>query len=433
MRRQVAARGPRALWHLGLLLALAPAVGGCGEAEDGFETLEPGPRYVADREFRRAALEASIVNPENAYSAERLAEYATGASSGWDALPLWNPTVRPVTVDDLGRSWELAATGETRTPVFERSAFQALGEGAWEHEALMELGAYAFETYPLQLDAMVDRALSSEAEAARFGLWRDERGRVGGLVRVSLPEGRSSTALTCATCHAIPNREGVLEHGRTNAAYDPAGIRIVLGSADPQGALGGWLPGTVDVTADGVTNPVAITDLRAVSRQTHLHWAGTLLNDLIGLAVRVETLIVTSSAAGRPPRELAFALAYYIWNLEAPALEGEVDDQGAALFATHCARCHGEDGVPTGPVPLAEVGTDPRAGESTSRGTGQMRVPTLWGAATRTQLLHRGEVSSLDELLNPARLTRVPGHAFGTDLSEDERAALVRFVGSIGD
>src|SRR4051812_8665233 len=64
---------------------------GCAFAMTG--CVDDGERYLRDASFRRARLEASLVNPANRYSRLRLDRYATGASGGWDELPAWNPAV----------------------------------------------------------------------------------------------------------------------------------------------------------------------------------------------------------------------------------------------------------------------------------------------------------------------------------------------------
>lgn len=393
------------------------ACGGDVPAPNEPETaVERGAAYVDEIGFRRAALEASIVDPTNTYSALRLRQYAI-RGEGWEALPVWNPPVQPVGTIEA----EFA-------PVFEPIA--------WTDDALRELGRRAFETFPVQLNFRLGQAGESESSRDRYGLWVDDRGRVGGLVTVELPSGRTDTALTCATCHAATNSDGHLEHGRANGAIDMGLFYAdALQPGEPQDRLLGWGHGRVDVTPDDVDNPTAIGDLRAIRFQSHLHSAATLHNDLIALAVRIETLIITSlGQVARPPREVSFAMAWHLWNLEARAASSGSDEPvGAQLFTETCAPCHEADGSTAAPVPLAVVGTDAAVGLSPARGTGTYRVPSIWGASTRSQLLHTASVHSLEELLDPSRLEDTPGHVFGTDLSEDERAALVRYLESLGD
>ncbi|HJL14693.1 MAG TPA: c-type cytochrome [Sandaracinaceae bacterium LLY-WYZ-13_1] len=414
------------------------ALSGCAD-----EDLARGRRYVDERAFRRAALEGSLVDPDNGYATLRLDRYATEASgepTGWDARPVWNPPVRPLTADDVGAFVEHPERPSTEAEGSLAPVFDA-AELAWTEEALRALGRRAFETFPVQLSASVGAATDAEGSLARYGLWVDDRERVGGLVRVRLGDGSERFAVTCATCHARPDADGALVHGATNHRFDWGAVahRDALRRGRPAedvAHLLAWGPGQVDVTPDDRDNPTAITDLRAVRHQPLLHWAGTLENDLVALAIRLETLIVTSMGESvRPPREVAFALALYLWRMGEAGAAGDAagEPEGAALFDRHCASCHGADGsVARARVPLAQVGTEPSVGESATRGTGHYRVPSLWGVAGRTQLLHDGRVDSLEALLDPARLDTVPGHAWGTSLDADERAALIRFARTIG-
>jgi mono/diheme cytochrome c family protein len=405
------------------------------------DDLARGQRYVNERAFRRAALERSLVDPNNGYSALRTSRYAVevdGEPAEWDARPLWNPPVRPVTVDDVGRFVErpdrpsTAAEGEL-APVFDSVE--------WTEEALLELGRRAFETFPVQVSSSAGAVTESMASVERYGLWVDGRGRVGGLVRVAMADGSERFAVTCATCHARPDEAGRLAHGATNHRFDwgAAAHRAALRRGSPEEAvthLLEWGPGQVDVTPDAVDNATAITDLRAIRYQPYLHWAGTLENDLVALAVRLETLLITSmNESVRPPREVAFALALYLWRMSDGGRPGDAaaEPEGAALFARHCGSCHAADGtVARARMPIEQVGTEPSVGESPTRGTGSYRVPSLWRVAERSQLLHDGRVESLEELLDPARLEEVPGHDYATRLDADQRAALLRFVRTIG-
>ncbi len=402
--------------------------------------LDAGPRFVRSRSFRRRALERSLVNPANGYSQLRLANYARGQAKGgradsspankhgWDALPLWNPPVRPVTTADFGRfdSAPFATSDATFAPVFD-------AEVPWTAQDMLRLGRRAFENYPLEVDPALVAGQQSRARADEVGLWVDRRGRVGGLVRVRLPDGSESTAVTCATCHSAPDAARQLVYGRTNTrlARDEITSLYVGGPAASD-----WGRGQVDVTPDGVDNPTAITDLRAVRHQSYLHWAATLRNSPLALAVRLETLMITSlHQRRRPPRQIAVALAYYVWSLGedgrgSPHL-GTAAKRGQALFDAQCARCHHADGTSAGTASLAEIGTDPRVAESPMRTTGRWRIPSLWRVSQRGQFLHDGSVTSLADLLDPARLHTTPGHAFGTRLSSAERRDLVAYLDTL--
>jgi hypothetical protein len=76
---------------------------------------------------------------------------------------------------------------------------------------------------------------------------------------------------------------------------------------------------------------------------------------------------------------------------------------------------------------------------SADRGTGSYRVPSLHGVGSRGPLLHDGTVPSLEAMFDPARPTTafasrlhgqgaVPGHSFGLDLADADRAALVDYL-----
>jgi cytochrome c5 len=308
-------------------------------------------------------------------------------------------------------------------------AGQTLSLQAW-----VDLGRRAFREYPIQPAGYWMNALGDRATATRFGAYVVDD-RVGSFVWTEMPGAvrRFEPAYTCATCHASP--EGAqLVAGRNNADLDVAGV-MALGGGAPLG----WRPGTLDVTADASDNPVAIADLRPVRLQNRLHHAGTLRNDLIPLAVRIETLIVTSmNETVRPPRVIVAALAAYLWSLASLAQPREAaraarDAKGRALFEQHCARCHHEDGTSGEPVALATLGTDPRVGESVERGTGAYRVPSLAFVGDRRRLLASGAIDDLQHLLDPQRLEpanarHVPGHVYGLELEPADRAVLLSFV-----
>jgi len=166
--------------------------------------------------------------------------------------------------------------------------------------------------------------------------------------------------------------------------------------------------------------------------QSHLHWSGTLKNGLIPLAIRLETQLITATQqALRPPRVVALALAFYLWS-EAkgrpmPSLS-EKEKRGRAHFVERCVACHREDGTTRRPMLAAAVGTDPAIANSSARGTGKYRVPSLYRLSQRKFLLHRGLLKTLDELLSPDRLGRVPGHAYGLDLDAQAKAELIAYL-----
>lgn len=407
-----------------ILALLALALGGCVDDE----ALARGAAYVEDRATRRAALEASLVTDDAGYATLRLAHY--GVVGGWEALPVWDPPVRPVVEADLGLG---ARPATPFAPVFG-------GDVEWTEDALLELGARAFETYPVQPSEVLGAAIEEPALLARHGLEIDRRGRVGGVVRVAYADGTERFAFTCATCHSrVDEGERVLGAANVRLDYGRLAHREGLrrgGSEDALAELLAWGPGRADVTPDDLPNPAAFSDLRAVRHHPYLHWSATLENDLIALAIRIETLIITSMGnAVRPPREVAFAIALYLWRLGEVGASGDASaaPDGAAAFERACASCHGADGTtPRGRLSIEATGTDPMVGLSPTRGTGFYRVPSLWGVGDRPRLLHDASVGSLEDLLDPARLVTRPGHDFGTRLDPSARAALARFVRTIG-
>lgn len=389
-----------------------------------------GWRFVHDPAARREMMLQSFVEPTNGYSQLRARNYAL-PDQGWDALPEWAPPIRPITTQDIGA---LASAPWRATEGDFEPSYQ---EVAWTHEALIEAGKRAFERYPLQVDMATSSALDDERALARSGHWIDDRSVVGGLVRAKLDNGQEGTAKTCSTCHAKPLEQGgPLIHGRSNADFDLGRLMAEHYGQAWRHALN-WGPGQADVTNDNKDNAAAMIDLRPIRHQRRLHWAATLHNSLGALAVRVDTLIITShSQRQRPPRQLSFAIAYYLWSLGAPpetqrALT-EQERRGQQLFMANCAACHHEDGSVGEPIPLEVIGTDPAVGLSSERGTGAYRVPSLWLVGDRTQYFHHGGARSLEQLLDPARLKDSPGHEFGLTLEAAQRQDLIAFLRQLG-
>jgi mono/diheme cytochrome c family protein len=315
-----------------------------------------------------------------------------------------------------------AGSGPADAPPPGDAAWASLNADAtgWTLDDLRALGERAFFRYPLQPSDTMPAALASEDHA---GVWQHE-GRFG-AVWVSLPRGLVRAAFTCATCHASKVGDRLVP-GRNNAdldaprVYDNGNVPNVIGLATPS-----WGRGLVDVTADAIDNPVAITDLRPVRYQQNLHHAATLHNEPVALAVRIETLIITShSQAVRPPRKIAAALAVYLLGL-APTtpLPGGA---GAAVFARECGSCHTGEAASGPAVPLGAIGTDPAVGQSPERGTGTYRVPSLRAVGDRRRMFASGAIEDLDALLAPDRT--VAGHRFGLGLDAGERAALLAYL-----
>lgn len=375
----------------------------------GVTYTEPEELYLHSADYRWDQLADSLVQHDNGYSALRLRRYPE-----WSRLPEWNPPVRPLTRDDIGAfRGDARRISEGLSPVFDRDAFELT------HEGLMELGERAFRSFPMGSDDALGEMTDDEERARAIGLWRHSDGtdeRVGGLLRVRVGDAEGF-APTCSTCHA--RTEGAaLVLGAANVDYDYGAIHE--GRVVPSR----WGAGRLDVTTDGQDNPVTIGDLRGIRFQRRLHRAATVRNGLVPLALRIETLMITSyDQRLRPPREVALAIAYYLWQLGDEPNPDETHP-GAPLYTAQCARCHGRGRPSREAVDLDQVGTDPRVGESTNRGTGQYRVPTLVGVMERAALLNRGERITVRELLDDSTL----GHDYGRSLADDEKDQLVDYL-----
>jgi hypothetical protein len=364
--------------------------------------------YALDPSARRAALEASLVNRANGYATRRLAKYT---ESDWGALPEWNPRTRP-----------LVAADRARPPAPSNDWASLDVEGDWTDASLRKLGERAFFEYPVQLAPYVRAALES-GRPEELGLWT-KGDRIGGVVWTQLPGGSTETALTCSTCHAS-SEDGRLVVGKNNAA-----LRMDLLIAATGGDSPTWGAGLVDVTDDGVHNPTSIPDLRPVRFQRHLQRAGTVRNGLVPLAVRTETLIITSMHESvRPPRRVTAAMATFLFGLGEGARARPAFDRGADVFAKECGRCHAGEGASGDPVAIAEVGTDAAVGASPERGTGAYRVPSLRFVGDRKRLLANGAVDDVAGLLDPAREAR--GHRYGTALGDEDRRALRAYLNAL--
>lgn len=160
-----------------------------------------------------------------------------------------------------------------------------------------------------------------------------------------------------------------------------------------------------------------------------MHWSGNLYNGLDALAVRIETLlIVSSSETVRPPREIAFALALYVWSLAGEVDPAVRDSRGAPIFEEHCSGCHAGVTGAGDPVEASVVGTDGAVARSPARGTGRYRVPSLHRVGSRSRLTHEGRFASVEALLNPARAGSDPSHPFGLELASEERTELIAYL-----
>jgi mono/diheme cytochrome c family protein len=324
------------------------------------------------------------------------------------------------------------------------------------------LGRRVFFQYPLRAEIGVEHALAPWIVGAELtanggealGVERTRDGATPGLVAFDDVDGKKRIGITCAACHTAV-REGVVVAGAARRRFDLGALRLAYyrdtGAPVEAGLarrMASWGPGRADVTEDDDEDPVAIPDLWGLRDETHLTQAGTIRH--IGpaaLALRQETQLLHANALRvRPPRELAWALAMYLYSLEPPPAHAVTDRaavvKGAALFEEHCRTCHTRPDGGGEPIVVARVGTDPSLANGKARGTGTYRVTSLVRVADAGPYLHDGSVPSLDALLSTERLAPdyaggvrgpgpIRGHAFGVALAASDRAALVSYLSSL--
>ena len=477
MSRARGARGASLLFALATLGALALALGGCRRASEATPAppdaslsaptpaaaalpVPPAARfseqgmlaeatlYLDNADFRRNALVESLANPKNTYSSQRLDAYAL-KTRGWDLLPEWNPQSYPVTT---------AMAGELR-------AHRALTIAAdaprlWDGKrpttmaAWVALGREVFFGYPLRVEIFMNWALEHPEVGERVGVRPAEDGSYPGVRLFTDIQGRTSLGITCAICHTSVGEGGRVLVGDARRAFDYGALRLAYHKdtgvpVDPDLArrMRSWGPGRADVTEDDDEDPVAIPDLWGLRHQTALTQAGTIKHaGPTVLAIRQETQLLHSNHQKvRPPRELAYALALFLYSLEPEAGarlaagEAKLVPRGKELFAESCKGCHSNAALGGPPLPAEKIGTDRALAFGGARGTGRYRPPALLRVSAAAPYFHHGAVPSLEDVLSPARLEpsyarsplakgAVPGHAYGTDLPAPDRAALVAYL-----
>jgi Di-haem oxidoreductase, putative peroxidase len=175
------------------------------------------------------------------------------------------------------------------------------------------------------------------------------------------------------------------------------------------------------------------------------------------------------STQDRYSDEQLYALALYVYSLEPPKNPNKFDAvaaQGERIFKRQgCAGCHTPQLYTNNKLTLAEgfkpppganheydlmsisVGTDPKLALQTRRGTGYYKVPSLKGLWYRGMFGHSGWCATLEDWFDPRRTQddyvstgfkpygtktyTVKGHAFGLDLSADDKKALIAFLKTI--
>lgn len=404
--------------------------------------LAEGERFLHDTAYRRAALEHSLVNPDNMYSKQRLSSYGLG-DRRWDRLPAWNPRALPVTAE---LATQLERGEVPSAPV------DALWDGALPTtmEGWVALGRRVFFGYPMRAEVYMEWGLTKPALAAAVGVERTREGDVPGLVVFRDVDQQVRVGITCAICHTSVEDGEILE-GAARRSFDYGRLRLAYFAdtgdwvaPDLAKRMATWGPGRADVTEDDDEDPVAIPDLWSIRERPWLTQAGTIRQESpLALAIRQETQLTDSNhALVRPPRALAWALAMYVYSLSPPARPADIATRGAAVFREHCGHCHADAGYGGGVIAAETIGTDPALATSRGRGTGKYRVAPLVRVGHGAPYLHDGSVATLEELLSPERLQQdyaggrlgpgpIPGHTAGTTLGADDRAALLEFLQTI--
>jgi cytochrome c5 len=392
-------------------------------------------QYLSDPAFRRKALIASLENPSNTYSSQRLGSYGL-QTRGWDLLPVWNPRSVRLPADLSKSDGDVAPLWDGVKPKTSQE---------W-----VALGKEVFFAYPLRAEGLVEFAVEHPELAEEVGLERTAEGAYVGLVRFPDIDGRTRIGITCALCHAVV-RDGKPVAGPARRGFDYGKLRLTYHretkepvEADLARRMATWGPGRADVTEDVDEDPVAIPDLWALRQQEALTQAGGIRHTgPTALAIRQETQLLHSNHERvRPPRELAWALAMYLYSLE-PAPDPKPATaqvtRGAKLFERGCSECHSNPAYGGPPVAEEKVGTDAALANGAARGTGRYRPPALVRVRDAAPYLHQGALSTLEELMGPERLAPefrgsplgpgpVKGHAFGTDWPPEDRAAVIAWM-----
>jgi cytochrome c5 len=401
------------------------------------ELLAEGRRYIEDADYRRRVLESSLANPTNTYSKQRLDAYGL-KTRGWDLLPEWNPKSVAIT---MGRP---PTIDPTMPPLWD-------GRRPTTMAAWIALGREVFFRYPLRKEVFMSYALERRDLAGRVGIATTKDAVVPGAVAFLDVDGGPAVGITCALCHSNVSESGEIVAGEARRTFDYGALRLAYHDetkthldADLARRMRTWGPGRADVTEDDDEDPVAIPDLWGLRHQTHLTQAATIVHATpIALAIRQETQLLHSNHQKvRPPRELAFALAMFLYSLQPSTKERASDARGEALFSERCRGCHANAAFGGEPIRHDRIGTDRALATGAARGTGNYRPPALLNVKGAAPYFHHGAVPTLDDVLSPDRLESsyarsplgkgpVRGHLYGTDLPVEDRRALVSYLESL--
>lgn len=312
------------------------------------------------------------------------------------------------------------------------------------------LGREVFFRYPLRAEVFLEHALLRPELADAVGIVRRNDGTWPGGIAFADIDGKTKIGITCALCHTNVEH-GTLVIGRARRSFDYGRLRLEYHKetrtfVDPELArrMATWGPGRADVTEDDAEDPVAIPDLFGLRAQPALTQAGTIHH--IGpsaLAIRQETQLLHSNHQRvRPPRELSWALAMYLYSLTPPPRAPVATNaRGAELFAKHCRSCHSNSAFGGPTISAGFVGTDRSLADGGARGTGRYRPPSLLRVADAAPYLHNASVGTLEDMFDPRRLTAdyegplgkggVAGHRWGTDYPPVDREALIEYLRSL--
>lgn len=423
-----------------LILALLPA---CADPVSALDLRDDPAAYLDDVAYRRGILERDLHFRDNDYADERFALYGL-AGEGWELLPTRDRPARNLTTEDVQRlldgSIEDLDVSDLR-PLVPASVPD-------DGEEWIALGRDVVGRYPLRADPTYEALAGIEGGLERAGFFERADGAWVGLAVFQDEGGRTRIGPTCGQCHCSMGPYSVPEATLANKEMDLGAARLLVMGFDPDerpdGIEGTSIadhydlgPGRADVLPDAAFNPFALPDLGGLEDMPYLqHNANWIHGGLATVAIRAETLFITSNLErSRIPRVLSWAAGAYLRSFAPPApLDAEPGpdaEAGAQVFEqTGCTECHTPPSYTSDRlVTLDEVGTDPAAGLSRARGTGYTRIPSLRGVGRTGPYLHHGAVPTLEELLSPQR--GEPGHAFGLELGEDERAQLLAFLRSI--
>lgn len=286
-------------------------------------------------------------------------------------------------------------------------------------------------------------AASAQDLRSRYGIQLDPLGRLCGIVGVPAPDNRLEFGWSCALCHAGIGPDGHVVPGAPNHAYDYGAMRYravmehsprpsntgpeTLDRGTPVRRLPEFGPGRHDVNGDRVVNPVKVPSLWGLRDLR----SGIFANggfDNIWFAMGAHN--GGDYAASR----YLEALVAYLLSLEPPVnprVRGPAESRGEVAFQkAGCASCHVGAYYTNGEViPIEVIGTDPeRTRMEFPKG---YRVPSLRRLDLVSLFLHDGAIKSLPDLFSRGRLPSVKGHAYGLDLSEEEKKELVAFLLSL--